>query len=377
MLTIDLTAVVANYHKIKNHVGTSEVAAVVKANAYGLGMAKVAKALRAVGCECFFVATLDEGIALRQNLQSYNATHIVVLQGIEEVARINDFIAFNLIPVVNTKEQLHYWQQQAQKRHQKLPCFLHIDTGMNRLGFAEETWLKLCGQKVQSFEGLEICYVMSHLACADLEHHEMNQRQLEKFNNLRQKLPSQVRASLANSSGIFKGKNYHFDMIRPGIALYGGNPKPWTENPMKPVVSLTVRILQKQNIKSGSAVGYGAQFKASGSTCILTIGLGYADGFWRCLENQASVYIKGQALPVVGRVSMDLITVDASLYKGPEQDLEAGAFVEILGKHQKIDSLAKQAKTISYEVLTSLGLRHQRCYLGLESESKDNDHTNE
>ena len=345
ILTIDLSAVAANYDLIKQRAGCA-VAGVIKADAYGLGMEKVWAALENAGCPFYFVATPDEALALRHLTKK----PVAVLGGVYAGAE-DEFIRHNIIPVLNTPEDLERWHAAAKKHHIHLPAILHFDTGMNRLGFTVPP------DQIDT-DGLAIKIVMSHFACADEKNHPFITQQFERFQKIAAHFP-QAKKSLANSSGVFRSRDYCFDLARPGMALYGLNPTPETDNPMRPVVKLEARILQVKKIAGGETVGYGASYRAERETNVATVALGYADGFLRSLSGRGTLYYNGHACPVIGRVSMDAVTVDAGT-----QTPRSGEMLEILGAHQSADDLAAAAGTIGYEILTSLGNRYRRVYKG-------------
>lgn len=340
LLTIDLGAVVRNWRKLCAIHATGAVAGVVKADAYGLGAAQVATALRDAGCRHFFVAQPREGIALRQALGP--EPMIAVLGGFPRA------LENGVTPVLNSLEEL--------RAHQG-PAILQVDTGMSRLGL-DASEVESLARDPSPFEGVELLYILTHLACADEAGHPMNAVQADRFAEICLKLP-RARRSFANSSGIFLGGRYASDLARPGCALYGINPTPGKPNPMEHVVRLEVPVLQVRTISPGQTVGYGCTWLATRPTRIATIAAGYADGLPRALDGKAKGLIRGTSVPMVGRVSMDLITFDVT--EVPEA--AAGDMVEIIGPHQDADALARICGTIGYEILTSLGNRYERRYL--------------
>ena len=344
-LTIDLGVIADNWRLVKNRLAPeTECAAVLKADAYGLGAARVAPALAAAGCRTFFVATIDEGMSLRSLLSE---AAIYVLCGPHEKSE-RTLANAGLTPVLNDPAQAELWQASAPEA----PAAVHLDTGMTRLGFSHRDLARL--------ENFRPVLVMSHLACADSPDHSFNARQLCLFRTLTDALPASPRRSLAASSGIFLGPDYHFNLVRPGAALYGLAPSPGP-NPMGNPVRLRTRILQARTIDTPGTVGYGATFETTRGQRLITLGLGYADGFSRMLGNRGSVFLAGKRLPVVGRVSMDLTVCDAT--DVPESLCFPGAWVDIIGPDQSTDALAKQAGTIGYEILTNLSRRCRRIYL--------------
>jgi alanine racemase len=353
VLTVDLAAIATNYCALRARLGGAECAAVVKADAYGLGAAEVAPVLAAAGCRNFFVAHVEEGLALRAALGE--RAEILVLNGLPPGAEA-DCAAAGLVPVINSLEQLSAWRATA--RGEKLPAALQIDTGMSRLGLCEPDIARIADDPTL-LAGIAPRLVMSHLACADEPAHPANERQRATFERLRGLLPP-MRASLANSPGIFLGPAYHFDMARPGAALYGVNPTPGAPNPMRPVVTLSAKIIQLHDVPAGTGVGYGHDFLAERPTRLATIALGYADGWHR--RSGAAAFWKGTRLQLAGRVSMDSMTLDVSAL--PAGSLVPGDLVDLICAEQPVDDVAMAAGTIGYEVLTSLGHRFHRRYVG-------------
>jgi alanine racemase len=356
LLHIDLDAIAKNYRILKSHLGGTACAAAVKADAYGLGVAHVAPVLAAEGCSTFFVATIDEGVQLRNILPAKNIL-IAVLNGVLTGTE-STFIEHCLIPVINDPEQINRWRAETERLDKPLDAILHVDTGMNRLGLSPRD-LDRVTQTPEFLRGPTWCYVISHLASADTPDDPINEVQLARFENARSRLPP-MPASLSNSGGVFLGPRFHFDLARPGIALYGGNPTGSPTNPMHPTVRLLGRILQVRDVEPGMAVGYGGSHEVRATGRVATIAAGYADGYLRSSGGQAHVYLGQTRLPVIGRVSMDLITVDVT--NAPPGDAVPGAFVELLGDQVTADDAAGAAGTISYEFLTGLGRRYHRHY---------------
>jgi alanine racemase len=349
VLEIDLGGIVANWRLLAQMAAPARCAAVVKADAYGLGAAPVARALAASGCQMFFVATLDEGIALRAALGP--TPEIAILNG-PFPGTAGEFAEHRLIPVLNEPGQIEAWQRGNQRQR---PAMLHVDTGMARLGLGACEFSAL----MQNPPPIAWCAVMSHLACADRPDRPMNARQRVRFAEAAGRLP-EVPASLAASSGIFLGSEYHFDIVRPGAALYGVNPRPGRTNPLRPVIRLSGKIVQTRQIDSGEAVGYGAAhvMEAAGRAAI--VALGYADGWLRSLSHRGCGYLAGTRVPLLGRVSMDLVTFDVSAI--PPALARPGTIIELLGDDYGVDDAAADAGTIGYEILTSLGSRYHRIY---------------
>ncbi len=359
-LIIDLAAIRRNWLEICRRIPAgARAGAVVKADAYGLGATRVAPALAAAGCADFFVATLDEGLALRGRLPG---AHITVLNG-SPAGSEAELAAAELRPALNDLGAIERWRDQAERSGTPLAAVIHLDTGMARLGLSPGEVARLANEP-KRLGGLVPALLMSHLACADVAGHPMNGEQLARFRSLRQSLPAMA-ASLAASSGVFLGPDYAFDLVRPGAALYGINPTPGEANPMAQVVRLEARIVALREIDAPLSVGYGAAYRASGKTRIATVPIGYADGYPRALGNQASgILANGDAasppLPVVGRVSMDLVTLDVSAV--PPEQAGIGTTVTLIGAERTLDALAAAAGTIGYELLVRLGQRIPRVY---------------
>jgi alanine racemase len=358
--TIDLAALKANYLLLARKAKTSITSAAIKGDAYGLGVKPAAKALWSAGCRSFYVARPEEGATLRAVLPKATIT---ILDGLYE-GQTAFYRKHKLIPALFSISQIKDWAKNAKGE----PCSLHVDTGINRAGLQPKDWLAFTGDE-KLLRTLNIRILMSHLACGDNGRSPMNLQQLEKFEAIHAGVPH-LKASLANSPGIFLGKQYHFNETRPGIALYGGNPTPYQKNPMKPVVTLDARILQIRSTQKGETVGYSATWRATRPTKIAIIAAGYADGIARKLSSQqnngpAQVYIAGQRCPIVGRVSMDMMTIDVTDVS--ERKLAKATTAELFGKHITVDEAAGWAGTISYELLTHLGKRYARVYSRGES----------
>jgi alanine racemase len=347
-LTVRLGAVVENYRACVRLSGAA-VSGVVKADGYGLGMIEIASALQGAGCDTFFVARLEEGIALRPAVP---AARVFVLDGVSD-ASAPALVAHRLTPVLNTPAQIATWSAAARAQGAALDAALHVDTGLNRLGLADDD----LGLLARAPAGLKIVLVMSHLACSDDPAAAMNARQRERFRAALARLPP-APASLAASAGILLGKEYAFDLVRPGLALYGGNPHEGGENPFAVAARLTGRILQLRRVDKGECVGYGATFRVERPSRLATVALGYADGLMRSLGNRGAGAIAGRRAPVVGRVSMDLVTLDVTDIPEPAE----GADVEFVGDTIALEEIARAAGTANYEILTLLGKRVARRY---------------
>lgn len=350
VLAVDLAAIAANWRDLAARHAPGEVAGVVKADAYGLGAAQVARALRDAGCRTFFVAQLAEGVAVRAAIGHGPA--IVVLNGFPPGA---DGDAA-LWPALNSLADVDAWADSARVFGTRHRVLLHLDTGMARLGLDAGEAERLI-QDPWPLAALDVRYVMTHLACADEPDHPLNAAQAARFARLAERLPA-ARRSLANSSGIFLGAQFASDLARPGCALYGINPTPGRPNPMRQVVRLTAPILQTREIAPGDTVGYAASFAAPRPSRIATVAAGYADGYLRSLSGRSRAMLDGVELPLVGRVSMDLLTFDVT----DAPAAAAGRHVTLIGEGITPDDLAAAAGTIGYEILTSLGARYGRAY---------------
>ncbi len=335
-LTIDLDALAANHALLRRLAGGSEVTPVVKADGYGLGAAAVARRLWAEGARGFHVARLSEGVSLRAALGP-EAT-IYVLDGAMP-GSVPTLLADRLVPVLNSLGQVALWSGAG-------PAGLHVDTGMNRLGVRVE---EAHGLATQSFE-----LVISHLACADEPDHPLNATQLERFQTVRALFPG-VKASLANSAGVFLGKDFAFDLVRPGIALYGGGGQPG----LSAVATFEVPVLQVRDVPAGESVGYGATFTAVQPLRVAILAAGYADGVLRASSPGGAVWLGGARRRLLGRVSMDLIAVDVT-----GADVAAGDMAELFGNNLAIDEAAASAGTLAYELLCRMAPRAERRRIG-------------
>jgi alanine racemase len=360
VLTIDLDAVVANWRKLEKTAVPAECAAVIKADAYGCGLDPVARALAGAGCKTFFVATLDEARAARAALPT--AT-IYVLNGFIQNSG-DGYARTGAKPVIGDLNELAEWDVYCRRTSWAGGAGIHIDTGMNRLGLTLAEAQGLIYRINAGDHGITL--VMSHLACSEALNHPLNAKQLASFREIAS-LFSGVPASLSNSSGVYLGPAFQFDMVRPGAALYGINPTPEADNPMQPVVELKARIVQMRDVEKGDSVGYGGTWTARRPTRLAIVSAGYADGYFRAGGSNdgtrgAEVVVAGKRCPIAGRISMDLIAVDVT-------DLEKNAarrghMVTLIGEGITVDELAHHFGTIGYEVLTSLGRRYTRVYKG-------------
>ena len=351
-LEIDLGAIQENWRKL-DAMHPGETAGVVKADAYGLGMAQVAPVLAEAGCRTFFTAHLAEAVALRGLLPE---ARIATLNSIE-LGEGAEYAALGIIPVLGSLHEVTLWQAQAQILGRPLPCFLQLDTGMHRLGLSQGELARLY-QDESLLAGLRVDVVMTHLLASDVPEDRNNDRQARLFSELVKQFPG-VKTSFANSSGMFLGERFFSDLARPGAALYGLNPTPGHPNPMRNVVRLSANILQIHELEPGDTVGYCGTWQARRPSRIATIGVGYADGYHRSLANKGVAYFDDTPVPLVGRVSMDLSTFDVT---GVPANI--GDRLTLLGAAHGADALAEEAGTNGYEILTSLGRRFARRYVG-------------
>ena len=359
-MTVDLAAVAANWHALARRAEGAACAAVVKADAYGLGAAEIGRALSRAGCRTFFVASPEEGVELRRALGGAGA-EILVFDGDVE-SGVAHYERHELVPVIGTLEALSAWTRHA-RGHGGRRAALMLDTGMARLGLGAAEIATIAAEP-ERLAGIELACVMSHLACADTPSHPLNARQKAAFDEMRARLPA-APASFANSAGIFLGTGFHYDLVRPGAALYGLSVVSGRTNPMQPVVRLQARILQSRIVDTETPVGYGADRLIVAGSTLATIAMGYADGLPRALGDRGSGRIGGTPVPLVGRVSMDLATLDVT---GIEPDLvRPGRVVDLIDGDHDADALAAEARTIGYEILARIGGRVRRVYRGGEN----------
>ena len=357
LLEIDLKALSKNYKKIYNKLDKNvHCAATVKANAYGIGDKPVIKNLIKDGCKIFFVAHFSEAVRLRNYSKSIK---IFCYHGIN-LKNFKEFIKYNIIPIANTLQQILMIHSLNKQNRFNKKIAIHFDTGMSRLGLDKKETKWLLDNKIK-ISNIKIELIMSHLACADQPKNPMNVKQLKKFNLIRKEF-KKSKASLANSAGVFLNKKYHFDLVRPGIALYGGNPFINKDIKLHNVIKLKAKVIQIRQIQKNDTVGYGATFKAKKDMLIGTIAIGYADGINRKFSNNMYVSLNNINLKVLGRISMDLITIDMSHF--PELlNSKKIVYVDVINKLNNINNISKNINTISYEILTSLGNRYKRKYI--------------
>ena len=365
VLTVDLDAIIANWRKLEKTAVPAECAGVIKADAYGCGAEQVARALSRAGCKTFFVATVDEAQVVRAAVPS--AT-IYALNGFFQNTG-DTYAKIDCRPVIGDLNELAEWDVFCRRSGWRGGAAIQIDTGMNRLGLTIAEAQGIIPRINAGDHGITL--VMSHLVSGELVNNPTNARQLTTFREIAS-LFSNVPASLSNSSGIYLGPQFQFDLVRPGAALYGINPTPEADNPMQPVVDLKARIVQIRNVERGETVGYGGTWTARRPTRLAIVASGYADGYFRAGSANdgtrgAEVVVAGKRCPVAGRISMDLTAIDITDL--PQNAARRGHMVTLIGEGITVDELAHHFGTIGYEVLTSLGRRYARVYKGGESGS--------
>jgi alanine racemase len=359
ILTVDLGAIADNWRSLGRHALPCECAAVVKANGYGCGIERVAGALARAGCKTFFVADLGEAQRVRKIAPDPT---IYVLNGLLP-GTASAFAEINARPVIGSLVELAEWDAFCVGGWRG-GAALHVDTGMNRLGITLDEAAALAPRIRAENHGITL--LMSHLACAELPDHPLNQRQISAFREVRV-LYRGIPSSLANSSGIFLGSSAHCDMVRPGVALYGVNPTPGRSNPMRAVIGLQARIIQVRTVARGETVGYDAAWTAKQATRLAVAAVGYADGYLRAASASDAVpggnaIVAGSRCPIAGRISMDLLAIDVTAL--PDGAARRGDLATLIGTDITVDDVAAAAGTIGYEVLTSLGGRYHRVYRG-------------
>lgn len=368
-LAIDLSALAENYRLLVRQAAPAKVAGVIKADAYGLGIEPVARALWRAGCRTFFVALPEEGIALRAVLRD---AEIFVLNGLFGPEAAPAYAAHRLMPVLGSQSDLSCWEAFGWDGDRPRPCAIHVDTGMNRLGLTADEAFAFAEENALT-GALSPRLLMSHMACADDPRHPLNRQQLESFQAVKRAF-AEIDSSLSNSAATFLGPSFAFDMVRPGIALYGGAPVNGGENPMLPVVTAEARIVQVRHARAGETVSYGAHAKLDRDIVIAIASAGYADGYHRAgshagvplrgvVKEGAYGFTHGRRVPVLGRITMDLTMFDVTELGTA---VAPGDWIELFGTNIAVDDAAAAAGTISYELLTSLGRRYHRTYVGGE-----------
>ncbi|APO67031.1 alanine racemase [Rhizobium gallicum] len=367
-LTVDLTALTENWRDMARRSKRARASAVVKADAYGMGIEDAGEALYIAGARDFFVATVDEGVTLR--LYAPDA-RIFVLAGIW-LGTERRFFENDLVPVISSEEQLAFWMA-VLSEYGDYPCALHVDTGFNRLGLHIDEALALADD-VSRPASFAPVLVMSHLACGDDPSSQMNKQQLESFRKVSAAYEG-IESSLAASGGIFLGEDYHFDLTRPGIAIYGGEAVSGMANPMRPVATVEARVIQVRTVRAGESVSYGRALKLDRDSRLAIVSAGYADGYMRSqssggvplrqvVPQGGQGFFEGYTVPVAGRITMDLSIFDVTDL--PENLIRAGDYIELFGRNIPVDDAARAAGTISYEMLASVGLRYERKYVSEE-----------
>ena len=364
-LTLDLSALAGNWQTLAAHVAPAECAAVIKADAYGIGLEQAALALHKVGCTSFFVAHISEGARARLALAQDPSVTIYVLNGLllqDNV--VETLLDYDLTPVLGSLEDVARWQLEGRGA----PAALQVDTGMNRLGLNGADLVPVQQDVAANRLGFPIALLISHFVMSEVADDPHNAAQIKAFEAARARLPG-VRSSLANSSGIFLDAKPHYGLVRPGYALYGGNPTPQAPNPMLPVVHLSAPILQIRQVAVGETAGYNATWTAKRPSTLAVIGVGYGDGLPRNASGMDGVegdaggiaVLAGVRCPYAGRVSMDLTILDVT--DVPEAEVYEGAWIELLGPTITVDELGARSGTIGYEILTNLGRRFARVYV--------------
>lgn len=359
VLDIDLHAIAENWERLCHRHPSGPVAAVLKADAYGLGAVPVARRLFAAGCRHVFTAHLSEAQAIRPLMPNPlpPGAMLAVLNGLWP-GDAPAYAEAGIAPVLGSLAEIEDWAAYARTRGRPLPALLHIDTGMNRLGLPPEE-VDVLAAEPGRLDGVRLLYVMTHLVSAEMPGDPVNALQRDRFAQACARLPAAPQ-SLANSSGCFLGPAFGSDLARPGAALFGMNPMPGKPNPMRAAVRLRARILQVREVPPGGRVGYNGVWTARRPSRIATVSVGYADGYPRILTNQAAACFDEQAVPLVGRVSMDLSTFDITDAPGAT----VGSWLDLIGPRMTVDEVAQRAGTNGYEILTQLGARYRRAYLG-------------
>ncbi len=357
-LIVNLDLVAHNYNYLTSLTPTAECAAVLKADGYGMGAIPMALRLMREGCKSFFVAFADEGVALREAFIDRGLdADIYILNGFFPGSE-GVYADFHLIPALTDLDQVARWQAFCHMSGRKLPAALHVDTGMTRTGLPSKEYMTLASNP-QLLEGMDLKLVLSQMVYSHDENLTFTQQQRQRFEQAIRHMPK-MKASLAKSGVIFLGQEYHYDMVRPGIALHGINPTNAKNNPLLQTMELWGRIYQIQDVAVGQSIGYNQTFVAASARRVATIGVGYADGYPWAMANKGHVFIAGQKCPILGRVSMDVMTVDVTDI--PESQLEIGSWAQLIGRDIAVDEIAKTAGTVPYEILLRMGDRFRRVY---------------
>lgn len=361
VLTIDLNAIVRNYKRLQHMSAPAECGAVMKSDAYSLGIIPIGRALAQSGCKTFFVGHVDEGIKLRMALPD---VRIIVMHGLSAESVAACYQA-NLVPVLNSMTEIEIWSHFIRACDQgKRPAIIHLDTGMNRLGLGADE-LPFLYDNLQILEPLDLHAWMTHLACAPQADHPMNREQREKLLSYLKPLPK-APITMSATMGLFLGDEFLFDLTRPGGGLYGIYPRHLRENPpFEPVITLEARVLQVRDVKKGDVVGYGSTYRFDRDSRVATLAMGYYDGYLRSLSNQGYVYVKDYRAPIVGIVSMDLVTVDVTDI--PPELVYKGGMMEMMGMNHTCVDVAIEAGSHAHQVLTNLSPRYERRYIELDA----------
>lgn len=354
VLEVNEKAIVQNYRTLRSMLSHGECTAVLKADAYGFGAKEVASLLRREGCQTFFVAHIEEGLLLRSLIKD---AAIYILSGLLPDAT-SLFVEYSLIPVLNDFSMVKTWTREAEKKGKKLPCALHFDTGMRRSGFDHVGLTKLLNS-LGLLGPLDVRLIMSHLVSSHDKSDLLNQSQKVLFDNIRSYFP-RIKASLADTGGIFLGPDYHYDVTRPGKGLFGLYAPPKEAPPLKSCLKVLGRILQVRSALKGETVGYGATHTLTRKSKLATIGIGFADGYDRRFSNNGYMEIGGFRAPVVGRISMDYTVIDVTDI--PESLCYSGGWAELVNETLTLDILAHSIGTISRELSTGFGKRLIRIY---------------
>lgn len=357
-LVVSLEATVSNYQTLSNLAKSAECGAVLKADAYGIGAIPIALRLQRAGCRKFFVAYADEGVQLRQAfIQSGLEGEIIVLNGLIPGSEAT-FTDYSITPTLTDLDQISRWQTHSQLMGRKLPAAIHVDTGMSRTGLPSKE-LHILAETPQLLQGISIKLILSQMVYSHEENPTFSAYQRQRFESALRQLPK-APASLAKSGAIFLGPDYHYNVIRPGIGLHGINPTSNPKNPLTSTLSLWAKVYQVQDIAIGQTVGYAQNYEAKTPKKIATLTVGYADGYPWALANKGYVYFGPYKAPLIGRVSMDLLTIDVTDI--PETLVYNGAWAQLIGGDLTIEEIAKAAGTVPYEILLGLGKRFQRIY---------------